>query len=268
VNDLVLLRPGIRYIFSTAARHARAISVQFRVETYPRAWGKPQTWPWQRALPEGDICRPLLTFLLAQAKRRDPTVIRPALTALIAAFVSGEMLTAAPSERPLPAQLLAIFAFIRNALAKEPHQRLRHRQIAAAGKISPSTLYTYFRKYVGAGPHVCIMRARLDRAVQLMQRTDLPIEQIAVLTGFCNQAHVWKWCNSEFGCNPHTLRLHLRDGEHPLPLPRCPLLAGPTFGHIPAYDPALAKPIPRRKGIMTRLSRLISGKPKRISRGI
>jgi AraC-like DNA-binding protein len=269
VNDLVLLRPGKRYIFSTGQRSARALSVQFRVDVYPRVWGKPADWPLHRALPEGDICRPLLSFLLAQAPQRDSFVVRPALMALIAAFVTGKLSTAAPNLRPLSSGVLAAIAFIRSEIAKQPHRRFTMTEVADTARTPYSTLLGHFHKYLGQTPRACIMRARLDRAVELMRRTDLPIEQIAVLTGFCNQAHLYKWCKSEFGLNPRPLRLVLCDGEHPMPLPRSPMLAGPTFGHFPAYDPSLAKPIARRrKGFISRLSRLVTGERgrKRASR--
>ena len=108
VDRLVLLRPGRRYIFSNDAggRPARAVSIQFRIDVYPRV-GQAGRLAVGVRLPDGDICRPLIHYLLAQRKRRDPLVVRPALSALIAAFVSGQVQTVAPAVRPLPKPLLA-----------------------------------------------------------------------------------------------------------------------------------------------------------------
>ena len=236
-NQLALLSPGRRYIMSTGDHHVRALTVQFQIDRYPSRWRSPRGWPPVRELPDGDIARPLLCYLLTHAESRDPALIRPALSALLAAYITGRLVYNAPSAPAFPPQLIRALDYIRRTITTAPHHLFTAKEVAAAAGLSRSQIDKQFVRWIHHPTMREIYNARLDRAVHLLARTNYPIGVVAAMTGFCDNVHLNQHTNKAFGQCASALRKALIDGTHPYPQPRSPLLAGPTFAPEPFATP-------------------------------
>ena len=137
-NQLALLTPGLRYIFATGDHYVRAVTIQFQIDRYPRTWRSHTHWPKLRPLPDADIARPLLCYLLTHAQTRDPIILRPALTMLLSAFVTGKLIYHAPAAPAFPPSLIRALDYIRQTMAQRPHHPFTAHEVAAAAGLSRS----------------------------------------------------------------------------------------------------------------------------------
>ncbi len=247
-NQLALLTPGKRCVFATGQHHVRAVTVQFQIDRYPRTWRTHSHWPSLRSLPDADICRPLLCYLLTHAKSRNPLIIRPALTMLLSAFITGQVVYHAPAAPAFPAVLIRALDYIRRKMTAEPHHPFTPTEVAAAVGICRGTLDKYCKRFLHHTPMKEIYLARLDRAVHMLARTDYPIAVIAAMTGFCSDAQFFVHCRAQFGCCPTFLRKALHDGTQPYPTPRSPMLTGPIFAPVPPPTPIPPESLPYPPG--------------------
>ncbi len=78
----------------------------------------------------------------------------------------------------------AIGAIVRNP--EEPHSLA---EMAAQAGVSPSHFCRIFKEATGVSPHQYVMKARLERAQQLLSQSDTPLATIADLLGFTSQSH-------------------------------------------------------------------------------
>lgn len=86
-------------------------------------------------------------------------------------------------------------------------QNLSLRDLAAASGLSVGALARLFPRHTGASPHAYMLRQRIEKARQLLQASDLPIAQVALATGFADQAHLSKALKRHLGMTPRRLRL-------------------------------------------------------------
>ena len=56
-----------------------------------------------------------------------------------------------------------------------------------------------FTRSVGISPHQCVIRQRLQRAVELIKEGRLGLAEIAVRTGFADQSHLSRWIKRAHG---------------------------------------------------------------------
>jgi AraC family transcriptional regulator len=84
--------------------------------------------------------------------------------------------------------------------------RLSLRKVAAASGLSIGALARLFPHHTGSSPYAYIIRKRVERAKRLLQATDMPIAQVAVETGFADQAHMTKAFSRHLGQTPRSLR--------------------------------------------------------------
>jgi len=61
--------------------------------------------------------------------------------------------------------------------------------LSSLAGLSRSHFSHAFRKSVGRPPHEHLVRVRIERAMKLMLDTDLPLCEVALATGFSDQAH-------------------------------------------------------------------------------
>lgn len=159
----------------------------------------------------------------------------PALRALIeasAAALEGENDTAAPflatyMARAIAAHLVKTYSGMRlrstapedaNATATHLVQRAvdfmsRHLDqaisvddIAQAANSSRSQLARLFHAELGAPPHRHLVKMRVDRAKRLIERTNLPLAEIAFDCGFTHQEHMTRIFRQTFRCTPGAYR--------------------------------------------------------------
>lgn len=83
---------------------------------------------------------------------------------------------------------------------------LRLEELATAGGLSASHLVRAFRSETGMSPHQYVVRARIERAKELLVRTDTPIKGIAALCGFSSAGHLATWFRRLTGTSPSEFR--------------------------------------------------------------
>jgi AraC family transcriptional regulator len=83
--------------------------------------------------------------------------------------------------------------------------------IAMAVGVRPLVLGRSFRKAFGCSPGEMLRRRRVDRAEELLRRSDLPIAEIALASGFADQAQLTKTFRRITGSTPARYRRLLSD---------------------------------------------------------
>ena len=78
--------------------------------------------------------------------------------------------------------------------------------IAANAGYSPSYFSHVFHKETGLSPYRFVVRSRMDRAMQLLQTTRLPVQDIAFQVGFNSVANFSYAFRKEKGMSPHECR--------------------------------------------------------------
>ena len=68
------------------------------------------------------------------------------------------------------------------------HERIRVTELAAVAELSAAQLDRRMRRTFGLSPSQYVMRARVDRAAELLGEWDLPLVDVAVQAGFYDQA--------------------------------------------------------------------------------
>jgi len=63
-----------------------------------------------------------------------------------------------------------------------------------------------FRQSVGMPPHGYVVHRRVERAQQLLGATDLPLSEIALVTGFSDQSHFARHFRRLTGISPSVAR--------------------------------------------------------------
>jgi AraC family transcriptional regulator len=78
---------------------------------------------------------------------------------------------------------------VMNAILKNPESDHSLEAMAADAGLTPSHFCRVFKKATGTTPHQYVMKARLDRAQELLTSSDLSIATIADQLGFTSQSH-------------------------------------------------------------------------------
>lgn len=87
--------------------------------------------------------------------------------------------------------------------------------LSSVAGLSRSHFSQAFRRSVGRTPHAHVVRLRIERAMKLMTDTDLPLSQIAVATGFSDQAHFSNKFRHAAGATPTEWRRTSRAPSRP-----------------------------------------------------
>jgi AraC family transcriptional regulator len=78
-------------------------------------------------------------------------------------------------------------------------------QISETINISPTYFASLFKQKTGTSPHQYVIGQRVDRAIVLLQRTDLRIADIASQVGFSSQSHLTQHIKRATGMTPKQL---------------------------------------------------------------
>ncbi|MGK9171087.1 AraC family transcriptional regulator [Inquilinus limosus] len=84
------------------------------------------------------------------------------------------------------------------------------RELADIAHLSRSHFSSAFRISTGMPPHRWLLQARIDKAKELLLTGNLPIAEIASLTGFADQAHITKAFKRVVGVSPGVWRRQRR----------------------------------------------------------
>lgn len=78
--------------------------------------------------------------------------------------------------------------------------------LCRASGMSASQLTTLFRAQLNTSPYAYVIERRLAKAVQLLQRTEVPIAVVALDCGFADQSHMTRLFRARLGRTPASYR--------------------------------------------------------------
>jgi AraC family transcriptional regulator len=79
-------------------------------------------------------------------------------------------------------------------------------RMAAEVGVSPLHLPRTFKTATGQSPHRYVLRRRIERAKDLLIKTDTPILEVALSVGFSSQSHLSSWFSRVVGISPADYR--------------------------------------------------------------
>jgi AraC family transcriptional regulator len=100
------------------------------------------------------------------------------------------------------AQLKRVLSYIRDRVDDD----LTLSTVAGVAGVSPSHFNLLFRQSVGVPVHQYVMQTRIERAVELLTGTQMPVCDVALKTGFANQSHLAFRMRRSLGVTPKALR--------------------------------------------------------------
>ncbi|HEX4742176.1 MAG TPA: AraC family transcriptional regulator [Caulobacteraceae bacterium] len=103
---------------------------------------------------------------------------------MLRAPVGGEV-----SELPTSAFAAYRLHQVMNAILQKPEAEHSLEAMAAQAGVTPSHFCRIFKKANGVTPHQYVMKARLERARELLLQTDTPAALVAEQLGFSSQSH-------------------------------------------------------------------------------
>jgi AraC-like DNA-binding protein len=91
-------------------------------------------------------------------------------------------------------------------VAENIDRPLGNGDLAALASLSANHFSRMFKRSLGVSPHEYVVQSRLHHARALMLRTPLSLSQIALESGFCDQAHMCRTFHRAVGSTPSDWR--------------------------------------------------------------
>jgi AraC family transcriptional regulator len=95
---------------------------------------------------------------------------------------------------------------IRSFIEDKLDSSIRATDLAGVVRLSTSHFFRAFRQTFGEPPLAYIMQRRIRRAQELMLTSRLPLSQVALECGLCDQAHLCRVFRRIVGINPNAWR--------------------------------------------------------------
>jgi AraC family transcriptional regulator len=104
---------------------------------------------------------------------------------------------------------------IRTFIEDKLDSSIRATDLAGVVRLSTSHFFRAFRQTFGESPLAYIMQRRIRRAQELMLTSRLPLSQVALECGMCDQAHLCRVFRRIVGINPNAWRRQFPVGPAP-----------------------------------------------------
>lgn len=230
-GTVYLARPGFEEHYQWS-RHeiSRHAFVHFDIERRPSDWPEQSDWPLICDASMSGLARGLFREVMglmaartAVAKWSTPSAREQRLLATLLDVMimpGGENL--ALGGETMPAAVRRALDTIVANIEQDGCPPLDLDELARAARVSRPHLTRLFREHVGHTPVAAVRLARLDRAMTLLERSNLSISQIADRLGFASPYHFSRRFSQAFGSPPSRMRQQLQAGG-PRPAPRIPL---------------------------------------------
>ena len=115
-------------------------------------------------------------------------------------------------ERPVPGSADLTTSVTRQWAQSRLHEPLALSTLADHARMSVRTFTRRFREETGMSPARWLVRQRVERARQLLEATDLPIDRVAQESGFGTAAAMRQQLHAVVGVSPMTYRRTFRAG--------------------------------------------------------
>ncbi|MDT3442939.1 MULTISPECIES: helix-turn-helix domain-containing protein [unclassified Pseudofrankia] len=96
---------------------------------------------------------------------------------------------------------------VRDYVAAHIGESMSLAQLAACAALSPYHFARQFRVARGCSPHEFVLQQRVEHAQRLLSRSRMPIRDIALDCGFCDQSHMTRVFKRHLGVTPRQYRL-------------------------------------------------------------
>lgn len=205
-GTVVLCKPGMRDRFRwDPVRTTRHGYIHFEI---PNPSG--YFLPLFRRAQSADVMRPLLRQAAWLAEQESEWLqahaveaLRQALYWFIVGFFSPE-----GGERPReqPVVLTRVFEVIARTWRDDLSRPLGVAELADQAGISRGHLARICKFHVEVSPQALLRLLRLEHAVLLLTRSDLPVQSVSELCGFANPFHFSRCCKQAYGQSPSVIR--------------------------------------------------------------
>jgi AraC family transcriptional regulator len=95
---------------------------------------------------------------------------------------------------------------IREHIDANIDQRIRVDDLANLANLSVCYFVRAFKQSVGVTPHDYLIRRRVERTMEMLSRTDMPLSEIALAAGFADQSHCARRFRQHVGMSPRDYR--------------------------------------------------------------
>jgi transcriptional regulator GlxA family with amidase domain len=118
--------------------------------------------------------------------------------------------------RPMPDPAVSSTGRAREWALANLHRPVTLRELAAQESTSTRTFTRRFRDEIGTSPGRWLVQQRVERACALLERTDLPVDEIALSAGFGTAGSMRLHLRAELGVSPQAYRATFR-GQRTVP---------------------------------------------------
>jgi len=203
--------PGVRdyYEWSKRGRTVHAY-VQFEI---PRKNGfkiPPKGVPMFRHMPPNDVLRPLFGYFLKLDELKGKEIndlMGATLELMLNSYFSGKIEVKALLPSQFPELVERTIEFITSHNEKNPAGKLNLTELSRLVHSSPENLCRLFQKTLHLGPLEYVKMLRLDRAANLLRRSNQSLKEVAAQTGFYDSFHLSKSFKKVYGLSPKDFRI-------------------------------------------------------------
>ena len=160
------------------------------------------------------LTRQILSELYAPHAEERQAYVAAMVNALKAHILTGPPAHGHPIDIPTSDFSAYRLHKIMNAVLSRPEQDHSLEAMAATAGITPSHFCRVFKRATGISPHQYVMKARLDRAQQMLVQTEMNLAGIAESLGFTSQSHFSRAFRVYAGCAPSAYRQRERQTRH------------------------------------------------------
>jgi AraC family transcriptional regulator len=151
------------------------------------------------------LSRQVLSELYAPPAPERDTYVSALVNALKAHILRGSS-TANADDIPTAGFSAYRLHHIMNAVLQHPEGVYTLEEMAADAGVTPSHFCRVFRKATGASPHQYVMKAKLERAQQMLRESRMQLATIAECLGFTSQSHFTRAFRQFSGQTPSDFR--------------------------------------------------------------
>jgi transcriptional regulator GlxA family with amidase domain len=90
------------------------------------------------------------------------------------------------------------------------NENITNDALAEVAGLSVCHFARMFKQTVGVSPHRYVLQCRIEWARELLADTDMPLSEIAIVTGFSDQSHYTRWFREIIGVTPGSYRWSTR----------------------------------------------------------
>lgn len=134
------------------------------------------------------------------------TMYGEALSAALAAHLVRHYAAGAPSKDSRVSSGAHRQEWVRSYLLDQLETQVSLVDLARLLQMDVFSLTRWFKQAFGVPPHQFIMQARVDRASEMLKRSDLSLADLALQCGFCSQSHLTTAFRRRVGMSPAAFR--------------------------------------------------------------